>query len=447
MTNQKGIINLAIPIVIAAVLIGVVAFGYFYWLPKEKENNNTNQVVANTNSNENENENENSSTNGVIVVNASANANANTNSAVDTTGWKTYENNDYKFKFKYPQYYQDISAASPISRQKDIYMTETDSTGTRYIKYRSSSVAKLSFQANPTTEHAYPILQGSVFLADEYRFVDVSGGVEYGYDASGKTWWENDTSGKKNAELQTIKFNNLTGYRFRAGDAGSGNFTIAVVSESNSYILEISMWIDPDTQNKDENVLDKIFKTIEFTKETACSDGWSTYTNQKYGYTVKYPNTMTVTKLKQIDFSLSPQEEANGLTFAQKFANYGEELCVTFKISNTAYATIAAPANAQAQVLCGRTGVGAIIDDIKRTDPLTIEGANYTGTGDIYISEDPDTGAAGTTLMYKNETNHVLLSDSTSIEYGSTPAENILYTTYEPLRETLICIMESYKKL
>ena len=178
--------------------------------------------------------------------------------------------------------------------------------------------------------------------------------------------------------------------------------------------------------------------------ETACSDGWSTYTNENYGYSVMYPPTGTLSFLEENSFSLSMEEQAAGITFAEKFAEYGTNLCVSIKLNDSAYVTIAAPENAEAGVICHRSGVGVYIENIERTDSLIIDGANYTGTGDIYISEDPSTGVAGTTLMYHNETNHVTLSDSTSIEYGSTPAEDILYTEYESLSDILICILESY---
>lgn len=165
MKNQKGVINIAIPIVIAVILAGLIAFGYFYWLPKEKENKNTNQVV-NTNLNETQNQsaNLNQNTNGTIVVNGNVNANvvldsrceavmattdcvyvaapgywyskesggcyytsgevcsnppfsthdecetvcagngsANTNTSIDeTAGWKTYTNTQEGISFKYP---------------------------------------------------------------------------------------------------------------------------------------------------------------------------------------------------------------------------------------------------------------------------------------------------------------------------------------------------------
>ncbi|MFC1662839.1 hypothetical protein ACFL04_01570 [Patescibacteria group bacterium] len=175
-----------------------------------------------------------------------------------------------------------------------------------------------------------------------------------------------------------------------------------------------------------------------------CTDGWSTYTNNTYNYSVMHPPTSTITLLEENAFSLSPDEVAAGMTFADKFAVYGNELCVKIYINNAAYVSISAPENNAAGVICQRSGVGVIIDQIPRTDALNIDGASYTGTGNIYVSEDPATGLAGTTLMYKNETNHITLADGTSIEYGSTPDESTLYTDYEPMRDTLKCILESY---
>ena len=207
-----------------------------------------------------------------------------------------------------------------------------------------------------------------------------------------------------------------------------------------------SCYCNPN-KNESENLnLNTNFAVNTNTAEEAadCSEGWSTYTSSNYGYAVKYPSAATLEFLEESSYSLSPAEVAAGVTFAEKFTEYGPDLCVTIRLSEAAYAIIIAPANNEAGILCQRSGVGVIIEQVSRSDTFTVEGSSYAGTGNIYISEDPNTGAAGTTLMYHNETNYVTLGDGTVIEYGSTPDENTLYTDYELQRETLICLIESY---
>jgi len=202
-----------------------------------------------------------------------------------------------------------------------------------------------------------------------------------------------------------------------------------------------------NTNTNTNSVVNTNTVTDQFIDEIVCTNGWSTYTNDRYGYTIMHPPSAVITLLEQNSFSLSPEEVAAGLTFEEKFANYGAELCVSIKMDDIAYINIAAPENAEAGVICHRSGVGVILEQIDRSDSLTIDGLNYTGTGKVFISEDPTTGIAGTTLMYKNETNSVMLSDNTKIEYGSTPADYVLYDTYEPLRNMLYCILESYTSI
>ncbi|MFH1367282.1 MAG: hypothetical protein ABIH38_04860 [Patescibacteria group bacterium] len=433
MTNQKGVINLAIPIVIAAALIGAVAFGYFYWLPKEKENNNTNTNI----------------------------------SVSETDDWNSFSLSKFGFSFKYPkewQVYEIVSAhgegvfkeiQSGQDTGNDITIENGDPVQNDYANIRMPRI-------DISQENGEALIKDSKTVDDFWGKIgkeDTNGNVV------NKLLEKRTVDGIEFILFETYNWSiDLQKYEWEKGALfmyqnnfyGVRTNYLVTGEEFNQFInkfsfLEGTILVNSNA-NTNANINTNASSNVNLNTNisivnTDCSNGWLTYTNQKYGYTVKYPNTMTVTELTQDEFSLSEEEGQSGLTFAQKFANYGEELCVTFKINNTAYVTIAAPAAVQAQMTCGRTGVGAILNDVQRTDPLTIDGTNYTGAGHIYISEDPDTGAAGTTLEYKNETNHVSLGDKTSFEYGSTPAENVLYTAYEPLRETLICLMESYNKL
>ena len=74
-------------LILAVVVIGIAAVGYYFFIYKEETNTNTN-TVANTNA----------------ATNATVNTNTgvNTNTSVDTSGWLTYENNVIGISAKYP---------------------------------------------------------------------------------------------------------------------------------------------------------------------------------------------------------------------------------------------------------------------------------------------------------------------------------------------------------
>lgn len=166
--------------------------------------------------------------------------------------------------------------------------------------------------------------------------------------------------------------------------------------------------------------------------------GWSTYTNDVYDYQFRYPPGATIAEVDQSAFSLSPEEVDAGMTFEDKFREYTGKICMTVTHS-LGYLQISAPANEGfAHVLCGRTG--RAYEGPDRTETLTIDGDSYTATG--FEEQGP-----GETLNYHNETLVVALADGTRIEYGSRPEETATFADYQAMRDEIIRIVESFRKI
>lgn len=173
--NQKGLAQIPLFITIAVILAGVIALGYFWYLPKvnENKNANTNQVVVNTNVNQNQNANLNQNTNGtvlvrepyhwynentnnnsnankVIEVNENLNTNSNSNSSSDkTTKWKTYSNDTWKFSFKYPGEWTTIKDNFPTEIRETTMDEYLGIKGNEVVIDENISYPTLQMYVNP----------------------------------------------------------------------------------------------------------------------------------------------------------------------------------------------------------------------------------------------------------------------------------------------------------
>lgn len=95
--------------IVILVVVIVLAGGAYYFLSQNDTNtNSTNNANAAVNSVGNGNENTNASANANVnqTTNENVNAETNSNTVVDTTGWRTYENNALGYSFEYPDTWQ-----------------------------------------------------------------------------------------------------------------------------------------------------------------------------------------------------------------------------------------------------------------------------------------------------------------------------------------------------
>jgi hypothetical protein len=103
-TPKQGNQTAVLWIILAAVII-IILGGLYYYMQKTEPSTNSNVVVntnraTNTAANTNTANNTNSANTNIV---ANTNTSVNTNSAtIDTSDWKTYTNQTYKFSFKYP---------------------------------------------------------------------------------------------------------------------------------------------------------------------------------------------------------------------------------------------------------------------------------------------------------------------------------------------------------
>ncbi|MFA5070373.1 MAG: hypothetical protein WC528_03765 [Patescibacteria group bacterium] len=267
MKNQKGVINLALPIVIAVVLLGIIAFGYFWYLPKVNENNNanTNQVAVNTNVSQNQNANSNQNTNATVVVNGNANTNSNTNTAVDTTGWKTYANTTYSYVVKYPTSWE-LGDSNPAN----VFFKN----GTYGSAYEGGDTGiRIKFYNSPDD------------------MATLKGPVDGTHYSSLAQWIQANKNYVPELAVVSSSFLGLTGHE-AAWPAMAGEYRFFL--ERNSKIMVISLiYLNSPARNinsigRPEFTAEEqaFFDSFQFTDETA---GWKTYTNEDYYFTIKYP--------------------------------------------------------------------------------------------------------------------------------------------------------------
>lgn len=167
-------------------------------------------------------------------------------------------------------------------------------------------------------------------------------------------------------------------------------------------------------------------------------EGWLTYTNDVYDYEFKYPPEASISEVEQSAFGLSPEEVEAGVTFEDKFREYTGKICITVTY-NLGYVQISAPTNKGfAHVICGRTG--RAYEGPDRSETLTIDGGIYTAEG--FEEQGPSEA-----LNFHNETLVVTLDDGIRSEYGSRPDETATFADYLEMREEIIRIVESYKKI
>jgi len=167
-------------------------------------------------------------------------------------------------------------------------------------------------------------------------------------------------------------------------------------------------------------------------------EGWLTYTNDVYKYEFKYPTGATVTEAEQREFKGPGEEREQGVTHQDIYERYTGKICVSVNYE-LGYVRISAPVNTGfPYVNCGRTGIA--YQGRAREETLLIDGKTYSAGG--WEEQGP-----GETLPYHNEMLLVGLDDGTRIEYGAVPIETATFEQYLEIRDDLVRIVQSYRKL
>jgi len=176
--------------------------------------------------------------------------------------------------------------------------------------------------------------------------------------------------------------------------------------------------------------------------EVDAYEGWSTYINEDYGYQFRYPSEADILETGVMGF---PTEELpEGMSIddytAQLEEQYGERLCVGLNFS-TGYISISPPENESFKyALCGRTGVGAgeLVD---KSEEVYVAGGFYPAEGFEFIGNDE-------TFPEHDETLVIRLPDSTRIEYGSLPLQEVDYQKYlTEVKMILLQILSTYETI
>ncbi len=172
------------------------------------------------------------------------------------------------------------------------------------------------------------------------------------------------------------------------------------------------------------------------------TEGWLTYTNARYGYQFKYPETATITAQGPLGF---PTEDLPGGMDVEQYMlalqeQYGDTLCVSIKYS-LGFIGISAPPNSGYKYApCGPTGLGAG-ETMSRAEtilflgqPIAVNGFEFNAAG------------GGNTLDAQTEIFNFILEDGTQITYGALPRADATYEDYlMKTKDTLLQILETYE--
>jgi hypothetical protein len=167
-------------------------------------------------------------------------------------------------------------------------------------------------------------------------------------------------------------------------------------------------------------------------------EGWLTYTNDVYKYEFKYPTGATVAEAEQRAFGIPREESEQGVTHQDVYERYTGKICVHVDYQ-LGWVSISAPVNTGFRyVNCGRTGI--VGPGRTREETLLIDGKTYSAWG-------WEQQGLEETLPFHNEFLVVNLDDGTQIEYGAALVETATFEDYLLIRDDLLKIVQSYRKL
>jgi len=164
---------------------------------------------------------------------------------------------------------------------------------------------------------------------------------------------------------------------------------------------------------------------------------WKTYINDIYSYEFYYPERAEISEADRSSFGIPTEDYEKGITFDDVYNKYTGKICITIRYKS-GYITISAPENIFVE--CGRTGVGSEYEVTELEEKLVIDGKDCIARG-------VELQSGGETLDRHQEFLRLRMEDGTAIEYGSISDDVATYEDYLEVKETLIKIIESYRKV
>jgi len=180
--------------------------------------------------------------------------------------WKTYENIEYNFEFKYPKEYVYLSETSDRS---SVYIATSEGTGEGKGSPAGLNVSKDMWISASVTQT----------------------------DKAGLSYWNNEIQNKHNIKLSGIDAYKRYVTAKPNAEAAYGYYVDLI---KDGKIFRISyLAINEELVNsaESEDIFDQILTTFRFTDENSESlsdntSDWKSYENEKLGFSVSYPNTI-----------------------------------------------------------------------------------------------------------------------------------------------------------
>lgn len=209
--------------------------------------------------------------------------------ADETANWLTYTNPTFGYSIKYPTTWTEKQNEQSGRSNVAIEFNNGDSLMLRIVTYKISD-----------REAFVGFLTNGQYKGDSNLLSIISGGTD-----------KNNTD----PNIIAYKIGNLDGYRKLASSTwvapgvllnGSNSSTMSVLymTKDSKYIY--SLETKYDSKNVESAEIAKMLKTFT-TKKTDETANWKTYTNDKYGYEIKYPSDTFRNPVSRGPISSSPE--------------------------------------------------------------------------------------------------------------------------------------------
>lgn len=193
----------------------------------------------------------------------------------ETAGWKTYNESDFNFSFKYPNSWKVDDGLTAVA----CCLNLTNSSSTNEVGL-SKGIVKMQFQnynkpANKTLKDfvASQTYMESNVVATSIKEVNIAG-------------------------INGI-FSNLT---------ADGTYYLP---QSSTQGISITIFNHPESREQFKATIDKVLSTFKFTTPVSQTADWKTYKNSEYGFQINYPENFSVQPGRDYFCSLTIHNEGD----------------------------------------------------------------------------------------------------------------------------------------